>query len=109
MKQCKEVAKGGRFSLAASRLPEQELRAMRRFEEEGGRAFLLVAFWGEGALAAYPYPFVKEKLASGAKSLCLEEGILFSLGSRKDMPPVNAAHLLNIVAGEPASKIRAKN
>jgi hypothetical protein len=96
--ECKEVGKGKRFPLTASRLPEQEIRAMERFEEAGGRAFLLVAFWGEDALAVYPFYFVREMLASGMKSLRVEEGVLFSLGARKDVPLVSAAGLMEMFA-----------
>lgn len=99
--ECKEVAKGRRFPLTASRLPKQELWAMQGFQEEGGRALLLVAYWGEGVLTAYPFPFAREKLASGAKSLCITEGVLFSLGDRKDIPPVNALRLVKTFTGKP--------
>jgi len=79
--ECKEVGRGKRLSLTGHRLPVKEIEAMREFEEAGGRAFLLVAFWQENVLSAYPWRVVEGELASGARSIHCGRGFLYPLGS----------------------------
>lgn len=76
--ECKEVSRGTRFPLTESRLPAKEIRAMREFENAGGRAYLLVAFWEKDLLSLYPFPFLENALTKGRKSLAAGEGIQMS-------------------------------
>ncbi|SMB96248.1 Recombination protein U [Thermanaeromonas toyohensis ToBE] len=95
--ECKEVAKGERFPLNGSRLPEKEVQAMKSFEEAGGRSFLLVAFWEPGLLAVYPFGTVEAEIASGSRSLSVEKGKMLSLSGENGVPAFNSLNLVKLL------------
>lgn len=96
--ECKEVAKGKRFPLNESRLPEKEVRAMKSFEEAGGRSFILVAFWEPGLLAVYPFRTVEAEIASGSRSLSMEKGKILSLNGKNSVLAFNGLNLVSLLA-----------
>ncbi|MEM3486452.1 MAG: Holliday junction resolvase RecU [Candidatus Methanomethyliaceae archaeon] len=72
--ECKEVGSGSRFPLNTARLPEKEVEALRSFENAGGKAFLVIAFWELHLIALVPFADVKKawedyKLKAGPASI----------------------------------------
>lgn len=73
---CKEVSRGLRFPF--SRLPEHQFRFLERWHEQGGIAFLLIAFWRVGKICIVPFdtvatPYREWQARKGRASLRFEE------------------------------------
>ncbi|RJX20367.1 MAG: hypothetical protein C4570_03925 [Ammonifex sp.] len=64
--ECKETS-SSRLSLAESRFPEKEKKALEEFERAEGRSFIVVAFWKEDLLAVFTVDALRNRKSLSPK------------------------------------------
>lgn len=98
--ECKETG-SSRLSLAESRFPEREKKALEEFERAEGRSFVVAAFWKEDLLAVFTVDALR-----GRKSLPLKEAAFTLPASQAMLLPQKIWVSTGKVSGEALREAR---